>query len=70
MPGDGIDFAQAVVATAYASVATLDKHWMRRIECLPPNGLAPVYRSPYLDKFVDDIEKNVKRVEARAESGS
>lgn len=32
MPNDGIDFGQAMVASAYATVATLDKSWKRRVE--------------------------------------
>jgi hypothetical protein len=32
MPNDGIDFGQAMVASAYATVATLDKRWRRRVE--------------------------------------
>jgi len=60
MPNDAIDFGQAVIASAYASVATLDKHWKRRVDLLPkPNGLARVYCSPYLDQMVQDIEKHL-----------
>src|SRR5213082_3172514 len=33
--GDGVDFCHAVMASAFASVATSDKHWKRRIEGLP-----------------------------------
>jgi hypothetical protein len=59
MPNDGIDFGQAVIGTAYASVATLDKHWKRRIDkILPkPNRLAKIYYQPELDKMVRDIER-------------
>jgi hypothetical protein len=57
---DGIDFSQAVVGSAYASVAALDKHWKRRVEALPqPNGLARVYCSPHLDQMVQDIERQL-----------
>jgi hypothetical protein len=65
--GDGMDLCQAVIGSAYASVATLDKHWKRRVEALPkPNGLAKVYCSPQLDAMVADIERNVQVLEKRA----
>ena len=55
--GDGLDFCHAVIATSFASVATLDKQWKRRIESLTkPNTLAPVYYGPQLDEMVTDIE--------------
>jgi ActR/RegA family two-component response regulator len=59
MPNDGIDFGQAVIATAYASIATLDKHWKRRVETIlpKPNKLAHIYYRPELDKMVRDIER-------------
>lgn len=59
MPNDGIDFGQAVIGTAYASIATLDKHWKRRVErILPkPNRLAKIYYQPQMDKMVRDIER-------------
>jgi hypothetical protein len=61
MPGDGIDFCQAVIGSAYASVATLDKNWKRRIEALPkPSGLAPIYYEATLDKLVEDLEADVR----------
>ena len=63
MPNDGIDFGQAVIASAYASVAALDKHWKRRVEALPkPNGLAKVYCSPHLDQMVRDIKRQLDRL--------
>ncbi len=56
-PGDALDFFHAVMASAFASVAALDKHWKRRVESLPkPNGLAHIYYQPELDKMVRDIE--------------
>jgi hypothetical protein len=59
--GDGCDFCHAVIASAFASVATLDKHWKRRIEGLPkPNKLARIYYEPQLDKMIDDIEAVLK----------
>ena len=55
--GDGIDFSHAVISSAFANAATLDKHWKRRIESLPqPNHLARIYYGPELDKMVDDVE--------------
>ncbi len=55
--GDGSDFCHAVMASAFASVATLDRQWKRRVESLPkPNGLAHIYYQPELDKMVTDIE--------------
>jgi len=56
-PGDGMDFCHAVMATAFASFATLDKHWKRRVGSLPkPNGLARIYSKQDLDAMVADIE--------------
>ena len=60
-PNDGIDFGQAVIGSAYASVATLDKHWKRRVEMLPPNRLARIYYQQELDQMVRDIECNLDR---------
>jgi hypothetical protein len=59
MPNDGIDFGQAVIGTAYASIATLDKHWKQRVETIlpKPNKLAHIYYRPELDKMVRDIER-------------
>jgi hypothetical protein len=63
--GDGVDFCHAVMASAFASVATLDRHWKRRIEGLPkPNGLARIYYQPELDKMVTDIEVCLKQAGA------
>jgi hypothetical protein len=63
VPNDGIDFAQAVIGSAYASVATLDKHWKRRIEMLPkPNRVARIYYQQELDRMVRDIERQLDRV--------
>jgi hypothetical protein len=53
---DGLDFCHAVMASAFASVATLDKAWKRRIERLPANSLAHVYDPSQLDQMVTDIE--------------
>jgi hypothetical protein len=57
---DGIDFCQAVVASAFTTIATLDKPWKRRIENLPkPNNLARIYYAQELDNMVDDVESVV-----------
>ena len=62
MPNDGIDFAQTVIGAAYASVATLDKHWKRRIEMLPePNRVARTYYQQQLGQMIDDIEGQLDR---------
>jgi hypothetical protein len=61
MPNDGIDFGQAVIGSAYASAATLDKDWKRRLEMLPPNKLAPIYYQQELDQMVRDIERNLDK---------
>lgn len=62
-PGDALDFSHAVMASAFASVATLDKHWKRRVEGLPkPNGLARVYYEPELDQMVTDIGSSLKQL--------
>jgi hypothetical protein len=60
--GDGLDFCHAVMASAFASVATLDKQWKRRVENLPkPNRLARIYSGRELDEMVTDIESYLKR---------
>jgi hypothetical protein len=61
-PGDWMDFCHAVVACAFASFATLDKRWKRRVEALPkPNGLARIYSARELDTMVVDMESWVSR---------
>src|SRR5581483_355012 len=63
---DGIDFGQAVVASAYATVATLDKHWKRRVEILPkPSRLARIYYGQELDQMVRDLERNLDNAALR-----
>jgi hypothetical protein len=52
-----LDFCHAVMASAFSSVATLDKNWKRRVEDLPkPNGLPRVYYGPELGQMVSDVE--------------
>ncbi len=59
--GDGTDFCHTVIASAFANVATLDKHWKRRVEDLPqPNEVARIYYAPQLDEMVEDIENCLK----------
>lgn len=66
--GDGTDFCHAVIASSFASIATLDKHWKRRIESLPkPNKLARIYYQPQLDQMVDDIDTILKSRSNRAQ---
>jgi len=61
-PGDWMDFCHAVMACAFASFATLDKRWKRRVEALPkPNGLARIYSARELDAMVVDMEPWVSR---------
>ena|SRR5215472_14742231 len=55
--GDGMDFSHAVFGSAFATIATLDKHWKRRVEELPkPNSLARIYYGPELDQMVEHLE--------------
>jgi hypothetical protein len=64
--GDGCDFSHAVMASAFASFATLDRHWKRRIDNLPkPNQLARIYYGPELDQMVADIETQLETMRAR-----
>jgi hypothetical protein len=59
-PGDRMDFCHAVMGGAFASVATLNKQWKRRVGGLPkPNGLARIYSKPELDTMVADIESSL-----------
>ena len=59
---DGIDFGQAVIAPSITKLATLDKHWKRRVEKLPrPNQLALIYCAGEMDELVDDFERQVER---------
>jgi hypothetical protein len=55
--GDGIDFCHAGMASAFATFATLDKQWKRRVENFPkPNKMARIYYRPQLGAMMDDIE--------------
>lgn len=60
---DGIDFCQAVIASAFTGFATLDKSWKRRVERLPkPNRLARIYYAQELDSMVADIDSALNRI--------
>jgi hypothetical protein len=55
--GDAMDLGHAVVASAFANFATLDKQWKRRVELLPkPNGNPRIYYEPELEDMVTDLE--------------
>ncbi len=57
---DGLDFCHAVLAAAYGSLATLDRHWKRRVEQLPkPNNVARMYYRPEVDDLVAVLESLV-----------
>lgn len=63
--GDGIDFYHAVMASAYANFAALDKHWKRRIANLPkPNSLARIYYEPELALMIADIESGLLQLKS------
>ena len=56
-PHDGLDFCHAVMAAAYGSVITLDRHWKRRVQSLPSaNQLARTYYRPELDQLIEVLE--------------
>ncbi len=57
-PGDGLDFCHAVMASSFASFATLDKRWKRRVVNLPTqHGLARIYSGQAeLDQMVTDVQ--------------
>lgn len=60
---DGIDFCQAVIASAFTSFATLDKPWKRRIDNLPrPNDIARIYYAQELDRMVEDINSSLDKI--------
>lgn len=58
--GDGADLCHAVLGAAYGSIATLDKQWKRRVDCLPgPNKLARIFYKPEMDELVGTLEELV-----------
>jgi hypothetical protein len=63
--GDGIDFCHAVMASAFATFATLDKQWKDRVENFPkPHKLPRVYYEPELGTMMDDIEAALTQVKS------
>ncbi len=55
--GDAMDLGHAVIASAFANFATLDKQWKRRVEQLPkPNRNPRIYYEPELENMVTDLE--------------
>jgi hypothetical protein len=57
---DGLDFSHAVIGTAFANFAALDKGWRHRVAGIPtPHRLARVYSASELDTMVEDIESAV-----------
>lgn len=61
--GDGIDFHHAVMASALASYATLDKQWKRRVENLPkPNKVPRIFYEPQIPEMITAIETQVTHI--------
>ncbi len=59
---DALDLCHAVMGSSFASFATLDGPWKRRVERLPkPNKLALIYDGPQLNQMVTDIESAVNQ---------
>ncbi len=59
-PHDGLDLCHAVLAASYAGLATLDRHWKRRVETLPkPNRLSKIYYRPEVDELVGLLDSLV-----------
>lgn len=54
--GDGIDFCHAVMASAFANFATLDKQWKRRVGKTAHLHGVRIYYEPELGAMVNDIE--------------
>jgi hypothetical protein len=63
--GDGADFCHAVIGSAFANFATLDKHWKRRVENLPkPKRLARIYYEREIEGMITDIESHLAKLGA------
>ncbi len=63
--GDGADFCHAVLGAAYGSLATLDRQWKRRVQCLPtPNKLAQIFYGPEMEELVGTLEELVGQIGA------
>lgn len=61
--GDGVDFHHAVLASALASYATLDKEWKRRVENLPkPNKVPQIFYEPEIPEMITAIEAQVAHI--------
>lgn len=61
--GDGIDFCHAVMATAFSTIATLDKQWKRRVQSLPkPNRIPHIYYEPELGAMIDAVEAELAQL--------
>jgi len=61
--GDGIDFCHAVMATAFSTIATLDKQWKRRVQNLPkPNKIPHIYYEPELGAMIDAVEAGLAQL--------
>lgn len=61
--GDGVDFGHAVMASALASYATLDKGWKRRVENLPkPNKVPRIFYEPEIPEMITAIEAQVAHI--------
>jgi hypothetical protein len=61
--GDGVDFGHAVMASALASYATLDKEWKRRVENLPkPNVVPRIFYEPEIPEMITAIETQVAHI--------
>jgi len=55
--GDGLDLCHAVLAAAYGSLITLDKHWKRRVQALPDSEkLARTYYRAEIAELVATME--------------
>ena len=64
--GDGMDFCHAIIGATFASFATLDKQWKRRVEALPqPHRLAHIYYEPELEDLVTNLERAVATIKGR-----
>ena len=65
--GDGIDFHHAVMASALASYATLDKQWKRRVENLPkPNKVPRIFYEPEIPQMIEAIETQVAYIRSHS----
>ena len=61
--GDGIDFCHAVMATAFSTIATLDKQWKRRVQNLPkPNKIPHIYYEPEIGAMIDAVEAGLAQL--------